>query len=140
MDHEKNWQRAAENIMGDESLISRLTDAEAKVLLDWAIHELESNPNDCLPRVRQAMKLINDLVGGRARLSAGEITAYIQGFSGATPSLADQARRTFNDDMARLFTPASVANSVELIRKLTGIVSAYWNNTPKGGERKGALP
>ncbi len=135
MTNETDQQRWAEKILDDESLISKLSDREAKVMIDWAMSELTpqlatgvpiENLDSKFQRIRSAMKEINELVGNRQSLVADDLEEHMVNLLVADLDPKSQRRLALEREIAQVTAEKDHLDSVELVRRLTQLVSKTW--------------
>ena len=135
METENEQRRAAEKILEDEALISNLMDNEAKVLIDWAMSELEAKADvqavaldDRVARVRAAMKEINELVGNKQTLVADDLEERMGLMLVGDLDPASQVRLQVEREIAQVTAEKDHLESVELIKQLTQLASQAWRS------------
>lgn len=135
MANSNDVQRAAEKILEDESLISNLTDEEAKALIDWALSELEANVgmsamttlDDKTERIRKAMKEINALVGNRQSLVADDLEERMANLLVGDLDPKSQFRLGIEREIAQVTAEKDHISGAELVSRLTQIASKTWS-------------
>ena len=88
MDDTLTLEQSAELLLEDEGFRSGLDDDEARILLDWALGELDAAARHgealepVLQRVRQVGRQVNELVGARASLDGATFAARLRALAG----------------------------------------------------------
>ncbi len=108
-------QSAAESLLEDERLRSNLTDAEAKIVLDWALgwltKQIDAAPDEArahairqgeLARVRTIASAVNAMAKRRARLKRADV---LKSLSAALPA----AQALPREESQRLFEQLAAA-------------------------------
>jgi hypothetical protein len=133
MTSKSEQQRAAEKILDDESLISKLKDDEAKALIDWALAEIEAGTDESgdalntrLQRTRTAMREINELVGDKQNLVADDLEERLVNLLVGDLDPKSSVRLSLSREIAQVTAEKDHLDNVELVRRFTQLSTKAW--------------
>lgn len=132
--NEEAAQRAAEQILQDESLVADLEPDEAKLLLEWAANEASSEwvrgetPDERVATVRTAVKEIGTLVGNKVTLVADDLEERMAHLLVGDLEPSAPLRLQIEKEVAQITAEKDHLDKQELLRQFTAVASQAWQS------------
>ena len=124
-------QKAAEQILQDESLVAGLEQEEVKSLLDWAIAELSSGSVNADVRsktVQAAVREIGALIADKATLVSDDLEERMATLLVGDLDASSQVRLQIEREIAQVTAEKDHLDNLELLRQFTALASQAWRS------------